>query len=798
MLHAPPGAGKSTLLPLTLLDDAWLGNSKILLLEPRKLAAKSIAQRMAQLLGEPLGERVGYRVRFDTCVGPKTRIEVITEGILTRMMQQDNALTGVGLIIFDEFHERSIHADLGLALGMEVRKFLRQDLRLLIMSATLDSRLLADQLHIPLLESQGKQYPVDLHYGPGTDLYSLPEIISSVIGEALSAHAGDVLAFLPGQGEIRKTENILQARYPEMAIYSLYGQMPFSKQQAVLLPHPKGKRKIVLATAIAETSLTIEGIRIVVDGGFMRSSRYNPNTGLNRLVTLPVTLDTATQRAGRAGRLGPGVCYRLWTKASQDKLLPFREPEMLQTDLASLALELHKWGISDPGELNWVTPPPEGHWEEAVTTLEHLGALYSGKITTHGLAVHAFPCHPRIAHLLVYSKELKLESLATDLAAVLEEKDPLPASMGLDINLRIEGLRRYRQASKGQKEFKKIEKAAQSFRQLVGIQPTNGPVDPYQTGLLLAQAFPERIASARPGNQALFQLANGRIASMDRRDDLAREPWIAIAHVNEGEKTGKIFLAAPLSPADLRPMVRIKPRIYWDAQEESVQAVEEWKIGQIRLQIKPLPSPDPELVLKVLLESIASFGERWLPFDKTVCQWQNRVLSLRNWNPDAGWPDVRTDQLLSKPEPWLSPYLQGVKSGDDLKKLPLLEILQHSLSFAQQRELDQQAPERLQLPSGSQVKIEYASSGEPPVLAARLQELFGWSQTPCVNEGKIPVLIHLLSPGYKPVQVTQDLENFWNKTYHEVKKELKRRYPKHLWPDDPWNAQAIRGVPRKK
>ncbi|WP_162415799.1 ATP-dependent helicase HrpB [Cyclobacterium roseum] len=798
MLHAPPGAGKSTLLPLTLLEEPWLGDQKILLLEPRKLAAKSIAQRMAQLLGEPLGERVGYRVRFDTCVGQNTQIEVITEGILTRMMQQDNALTDVGLVIFDEFHERSLHADLGLALGMEVREFLRQDLRLLIMSATLDSRLLAGQLHIPLVESQGKQYPVELHYGAGADLYSLPETISAVIGNALTAHAGDVLAFLPGQGEIKKTEKILRDRHPEMAVYSLYGQMPFGKQQAALLPHPQGKRKMVLATAIAETSLTIEGIRIVVDGGFMRSSQYNPNTGLNRLVTLPVTQDTATQRAGRAGRLGPGVCYRLWTKASQDKLLPFREPEMLQADLASLALELHKWGISDPRELSWVTPPPQGHWEEAVTLLEHLGALDAGKITAHGQALHGFPSHPRIAHLLVYSKDLNLESLATDLAAVLEEKDPLPAARGVDINLRIEGLRRFRMAKKGPKEFVKIEKAAQSFRKLLGIQAENGPVDPYQTGMLLAQAFPERIASARPGNQALFQLANGRMASMDRKDDLAREPWIAIAHVNEGEKTGRIFLAAPLSPTDLRPMVRIVPRIYWDAQEESVLAVEEWKIGQIRLQKKNLPTPDPEKVMLVLLETISQLGERFLPFDKKVGQWQNRVLSLRNWNPGAGWPDVRTEQLLSNPKPWLAPYLQGVKSGEDLSKLPLLEILQHSLGFAQQQELDQLAPEHLQLPSGSKVKIEYASSGEPPVLAARLQELFGWSQTPCINEGQVPVLIHLLSPGFKPVQVTQDLESFWNKTYHEVKKELKRRYPRHHWPEDPWNAQAIRGVPRKK
>ncbi len=798
LLHAPPGAGKSTLLPLTLLEENWLAGKKILLLEPRKLAAKTVAQRMAQLLGESPGERVGYRVRFDTCVGKNTRIEVITEGILTRMMQADNSLSDTGLVIFDEFHERSIHADLGLALCREVRQVLRPDLRLLVMSATLDSRLLAEKLQIPLLESLGRQYPVDLRYCEGTDLYALPSTISSVIGDAVASGEGDILAFLPGQGEIKKTAKILQTRYPELAILPLYGQLPFGRQQAVLLPHPEGKRKIVLATAIAETSLTIEGIRIVVDGGFMRSSRYNPNSGLNRLETLPVTQDTATQRAGRAGRLGPGTCYRLWSRATQDKLLPFREPEIQQTDLASLVLELYKWGISDFRELDWITPPPQGHWEEAVTTLEHLGALESGKITPHGKALHAFPSHPRIAHLLVVSQELDLQALATDLAAVLEEKDPLPAGAGLDINLRIEGLRRFRQSSRGQQEFRKIEKAAQSFRQLIGIQAANGAVDPHQTGLLLAQAFPERIASARPGNQGLFQLANGRMASMERRDDLARETWLAIAQVNERDRTGKIFLASPLSPSDLRPMVKIRPRIYWDAQEEAAQAVEEWKIGQILLQKKTIQSPDPEAIQQVLLETLANSGEKWLPFDEAVVQWQNRILSLKTWNPDADWPDVRTGQLLARAETWLAPYLKGARTASDLKKLPLREILQHSLSFSQQAEADKLAPERIQLPSGSWGAIRYFSSGEPPVLAARLQELFGWRQTPRINANRVPLLLHVLSPGYKPVQVTQDLENFWNQTYHEVKKELKRRYPKHLWPENPWEAQAITGVPRRK
>jgi len=798
LLHAPPGAGKSTLLPLTLLEEDWIGEQKILMLEPRKLAAKSIAQRMAHLLGESTGQRIGYRVRFDSCVSENTKIEVITEGILTRMMQQDNALEGVGLVIFDEFHERSIHADLGLALCREIQQILRPDLKLLIMSATLDSKILAEQLHCPLISSLGKEFPVSIHYRPGTDIFHLPENMAQVIGEAMAEHQGDVLAFLPGQGEIKKTAALVKERFPGLAVYTLYGQMAFGKQQAALLPDPQGRRKIVLATAIAETSLTIEGIQIVVDGGFMRTANFNPNSGLNRLVTLPVTQDTAIQRAGRAGRMGPGHCYRLWSRASQEKLLPFRQPEILETDLASLALELHKWGINDYQQLRWISPPPNGHWLQAVSSLEHLGAIENGKITPHGLALHAIPAHPRIAHLLVYSQVIGQESLATDLAALLEEKDPLPPSLGLDINLRIEGLRRYRQSSGKQRDFSKIEKVAQAYRKILDIPASNAPVDPYITGILLAQAFPERIASARPGNQAHFQLANGKIAAMDRKDDLAREPWIAIAQLHESTGVGKIFLASVLDPQDLKPMIKVMPRIYWDDQVEMVLAVEEWKIGQILLQKKNLKSPDKAQVTQAILSMLKNSGEKWLNFDENVEQWQNRIMSLRVWNGPGSWPDVSTAKLLETVNSWLAPYLSDVKSGQELFRLPLGKILQNSLSYSQQQALNELAPEKILLPSGSTARISYSSSGEPPVLAARLQELFGWSQTPRINENKTPLLVHLLSPGFKPVQVTRDLENFWNQTYHEVKKELKRRYPKHHWPDDPWEAQAVSGVKRRK
>jgi ATP-dependent helicase HrpB len=529
----------------------------------------------------------------------------------------------------------------------------------------------------------------------------------------------------------------------------------------------------------------------------MRTSRFNPNSGLNRLVTLPVTQDTATQRAGRAGRLSPGVCYRLWAGAIQEKLLPFRQPEILETDLTSLALELYKWGINDPSKLHWVTPPPQGNWAQAVNTLEHLGAIVGGKITPHGIALQAFPCHPRIAHLLIYSKEMGLEAHATDLAAVLEEKDPLPPGEGLDINLRIEGLRKYRASSQRHHNFKKIEQIAAAYRKILGTNVENSPIDPYATGMLIAQAFSERISSARPGNQAQFQLANGKIASMDRKDDLAHEPWIAIAQMDEREGMGKIFMAAPLSPTDLRPMVKSTQRVFWDDDEESIQAVEELRIGQIILQKKRLQNPDEELILQTLLDMLARSGEKWLTFDANFLQLQHRLMSLRKWNGPESLPDVSTSSLLKTVKIWLATYLKGINSSHELKKLPLGKILNDSLSYAQQQELKNLAPERITLPSGSAVAIQYSAEGEPPVLAARLQELFGWAQTPTINNGRVPLLIHLLSPGFKPVQVTQDLKNFWDNTYHEVKKELKRRYPKHLWPDNPWEAQAVRGVKRK-
>lgn len=796
ILHAPPGAGKSTILPLHFLGQSWLEKKKILMLEPRRLAASSIAHRMAGLLGEQVGDRVGYRIRFDTRISAKTKVEVITEGILSRLIQQDNELADIGLIIFDEFHERSIHSDLGLALCREIQQVLRPDLRILIMSATLDTDSLSTLLSAPVVSSPGRQYPVNIIYLGGTDPYLLPELCTQATRRALNETQGDILVFLPGKAEILKTAEMLKRAHPTLAVYPLYGQLPHGKQQAALLPHPAGKRKVVLATSIAETSLTIEGVQVVIDTGYTRSSRFDPKSGLTRLVTLPVTKDAADQRAGRAGRLGPGTCYRLWTTATQLNLLAFRTPEILETDLTALVLELTKWGTTAIQSLTWITPPPKAAIHQAFETLEAIGALEAGRITAHGKAVHALPCHPRIAHMLLKGVDTKLVELATDVAAVLEEKDPLDQASSLDLTLRVEFLRRYRRDNMNHKAVEKIEKVAAVYRKLLQVSQENVPVDPYAVGLLLAYAYPERIASSRPGNQAQFQLANGKIAAMDRKDDLSHQPWLAIAQLDDREKLGKIFSAAPLNPKDLKPMVKQRKKISWDSKKGGIIAIEEWRIGQIVLHSTPMKNPDKATLKAEVLRAVKDEGQHLLNFSPDVISWQNRVNFVRQNNPEEVWPDVSTPTLLQRSEDWLSMYLDQVRTVEDLRKIDLLSVLESTFSYEMGNRLNQLAPSYLEVPSGSKIPIQYQDSG-PPILAARLQELFGLLETPKINTGKTPVLIHLLSPGFKPVQVTTDLRSFWSSTYHEVKKELKRRYPKHYWPEDPFVATAVSGVRRK-
>ena len=790
LVNAPPGAGKSTLLPLALLDEVWLQEKKIIMLEPRRLAARTISARMASLLGEQPGETIGYRIRFENRVGKNTRLEVVTEGILTRMLQDDNALTGVGLVIFDEFHERSLNADVALALCREAQQVLRPDLRMLIMSATLNMPQLTALLKSPSVQSLGRQYPVEIIHTTAPDPHFLPELAARTVVDAVSVHHGDALVFLPGEGEIKKCAELLENSLPEISVHPLYGQLSQQEQLAAILPNRSGKRKIVLATSIAETSLTIEGIRIVVDSGFGKISRFDPKSGLSKLETIRISKDSADQRAGRAGRLSPGVCYRMWTQATHQRMTEHRVPEILEADLCSIALDLAQWGVTDANELAWLTPPPKAAMAQAHDTLRQIGALENGRITAHGNEVHRLACHPRLAHMLLLANDRALTSLGTDLAAVLEERDPLQGERGVDINLRIEALRRARN-TRMPPSFARIEKVAASYRRMLKVDADNGPVDPFETGLLLAYAYPERIASARPGNNAQFQLANGKYAMLSHHDDLSHQPWLAVAQMDLREGLGKIFLAAPLNPKDLLPMVKEVEAVTWDTRKGGLIATRDMKIGSIVLQSKPLTNPGEILVIAAILSGLKNEGGELLNFNEEMEQLQNRISSLSVWNPGDDWPRVDTAWLLDGNTEWLTPYLDGIKTADDLKKIDLADALFHFLPWEKQQALNSLAPSAIVVPSGSRVRIKYTGNGATPVLAVRLQEVFGLSDTPRVNNGKNPVVMHLLSPGYKPVQVTSDLKSFWNNLYFEVKKELQRRYPKHAWPDDPWTAPAV-------
>ncbi len=799
IVNAPPGAGKSTLLPLTLLDENWLAGKKIIMLEPRRLAAKTIATRMAELWGDKVGETIGYRIRFENRVSAQTKIEVVTEGILTRMLHTDNALENVGLVIFDEFHERSLFADVAMALCREAQQILRPDLRMMVMSATLNMPQLTALLNCPVAVSEGKQYPVEIKYVGEGDAFLLPETTSQVIVKAVKENEGDVLVFLPGEGEIRKCAELLKNKLPDYAIHPLYGQLPQREQFAAIMPNKNGKRKVVLATSIAETSLTIEGVKIVIDSGFARVSKFDPKSGLSRLETVQITKDSADQRAGRAGRLSAGVCYRMWTKANQERLIEHRIPEIMEADLAALVLDMAKWGISNLNQLTWLSPPPKAAVMQAKDVLTNLNALDTNKrITEHGKEIHQLPCHPRIAHMLLKAKQDNAIALATDIAAILEERDPLPKDSGIDINLRIEALRRSRQNNSAGNRFGRIEKVAESYRKMLNQEVENGPVDDHETGLLLAYTYPERIAFARPGNNAQFQLANGKIAAIGHRDNLANEPWLAVAHIDTRDGLGKIFMASPLNPKDLLPLVKEREVITWDTRKGGLIATKDLRIGSIVLQSKPLAAPSEENLVASISTAIKNEGEALLNFDDAFTQLQNRILSVCKWNQYKDWPNVSTDELLLNNMDWLGFYLPKVKRPDDLKKINLSEALLQYLSWEQQQNLNTLAPAKITVPSGSNIGIKYLANGETPILSVRLQEVFGMADTPTINNGKIPLVLHLLSPGFKPVQVTSDLRSFWNNTYFEVKKELKRRYPKHAWPDDPWTEKAVAKVgPRR-
>lgn len=794
ILQAPPGAGKSTVLPLELLHEPWLEGQKIWMLQPRRLAARNVAARMADLLGEPVGQTVGYQVRFERRVGPATRIEVLTEGILTRRLQQDPGLEGVGLILFDEFHERSLQADLGLVLCREVQQALRPDLRLLLMSATLDAEGLGTFLQAPVLTAEGRQYPVEIRYLPRDPEGPLPGVVAAAVSRALAEHAGDVLVFLPGVAEIARVERLLTERHPEIKITPLYGDLPLAAQQAAILPDPR-QRKVVLATSIAETSLTIEGIRVVVDSGYSRLPRFEARSGLTRLVTVRVTRDAAQQRAGRAGRLGPGVCYRLWSPATDAQLLPQRRPEILEADLASLVLELARWGCRIPTPWTGSHRPRRGF---AAGPRSARGPGGAGKPhpdrAGQGPArvAHPPPAGPSAAGGSGFGAGRPRRRLG---GAAGGARPPAPRGRGrpgpadrspaaLAPDPAGFARCRDRRAVQGGAPQPGVAQAA-------GGDNRQPPPDPHTVGLLVAQAYPDRLAQLREGDRLRYRLSGGAGYGWARTT-----PWPAPL-AGRGPSGCRPGGRAHLSGCSGRarasgPLARPVEHIAWDARNGVLVAQRELRIGEVVLSKEPLAHLEPARRREVLCQAVRSEGLGLLPWTEALRQWQARVLSLRRWRPEEGWPDVSDAHLLETLEDWLAPWLDGVSRREDFGRLELQSLLGGLLPWPLPARLEALAPTRLEVPSGSKIKLTYSPDGSPPVLAVKLQELFGLADTPTVNEGRTPVLLHLLSPAGRPIQVTQDLKSFWNNTYPEVRKELRGRYSKHPWPEDPWNAEPTR------
>ncbi|MBI3446520.1 MAG: ATP-dependent helicase HrpB [Magnetospirillum sp.] len=813
VLQAPPGAGKTTRVPLALLDEPWLGGGRILMLEPRRLAARAAATRMAATLGEEAGETVGWRIRFDSRVGPKTRIEVVTEGILGRMIQDDPSLPGVGLVIFDEFHERSLFADFGLALALESQQGLRDDLKLLVMSATLDGEPVARLMgHVPVVTSEGRAYPVATRFLTRPEPRRFADEVAAAVVRAMAEEEGDVLVFLPGAAEIRRVETLL-AEHPAMGgirLAPLYGDLSQEAQDAAIRPSRDGSRKVVLATAIAETSLTIEGVRVVVDGGQMRRPRFDPGTGMTRLVTLPVSRASAEQRRGRAGRLGPGVCYRLWSEAEDRALAPWTAPEMVEADLAPLALDLAQWGVTDANSLAWLDPPPVPHLAQARALLLDLGALdEGGRITAHGRAMVRLPLHPRLAHMVLRAKELGRAGLACDLAALLEERDVLRAGRGFkdgDLRLRLDALRTNQgfdprhglSVDKG--ALARVRQAAREGRRRLGLKAGEQQGESADAGLLVAFAYPDRIARRRPGGEPRYATTGGGGALFAQHEPLAAEEWLALAELDGNRREARIFLAAPLTLAEIdqhfESHIRTETTCRWDNRDEVVLARRQRLLGKLVIEDKAQKEADPVQVAAAMAEGIRSLGLVCLPWSPEQQRLRRRVDFLRGLDPEGGWPDLSEVALLAGLEKWLVPYLSGMSRRAHLARLDLGVALAGMLSWEQKKRLDEMAPTHAEVPSGSRLPIDY--DGEVPVLAVRLQEMFGCADTPRIGGGKVALLLHLLSPARRPVQVTRDLASFWANAYRQVKADLKGQYPKHWWPDDPMQAEPTARIkPRK-
>ncbi|MGH8505816.1 MAG: ATP-dependent helicase HrpB [Stenotrophobium sp.] len=799
VLAAPPGSGKTTVVPLALLDEAWLRGNSILMLEPRRVAARAAAARMAWLLGEPVGQTVGYQVRHEKKRSAQTRIEVITEGLLTRRLQADPELPGVGLVIFDEFHERSLDADLGLALTLDARANLNPALRLLVMSATLDTQRVARLLGAaPVVESGGKLFPVDIRYKPvRADEFNDVSVANAVLA-ALGETEGDILAFLPGGREIRHAQQRLEQRLTgRVRVLPLYGELSSAEQDAALRPTHDGVRKVILATNIAQTSLTVEGVNTVVDGGYVRVARFDFGSGSNRLDTQRISRASAEQRAGRAGRLGPGVCYRLWSQDINGSLAAHDTPEILAADLSRFALELAAWGVDDPATLALLDAPAAVSWRYARELLRALGALTeTGRITAHGRELVRLPATPRRAHMLLLAKKNGLAPLAAWTAALLEEREG--GAGGADLESGLEAVFAGRAEPALTRRVR--DAASQMLRVLGEESPAVSRLPSPEIGRVISWAYPERIARRRQGQPGVYLCADGGEARLPASDALAQSEWLAIAHwsVDAGGRSAarKIRQAASLGEAvllrDHAQRLCETAKVGWDPQREAVLAEQQKTLDAIVIEQRPLREPQPEAVRTAMIAGLRSLGLQALPWTDAARQWQARVSSLRAWRPDQHWPEVADDALLAGLEDWLGPFLDGVSRRDHLARLDLASLLNSRLDYGQQQKLAQLAPTHLPVPSGSRIALTYSMDGAPPVLAVKLQELFGLADTPAVNEGRQPVLIHMLSPGQRPVAVTQDLAGFWARGYADVKKDMKGRYPRHPWPDDPLAAVATR------
>ena len=801
VVTAPPGAGKSTLLPITLLQSLQQGE-KVLMLEPRRLAARQIAERMADMLGEKPGQTVGYRVRFESRTSASTRIEVLTEGILTRMLVDDATLDGVGAVVFDEFHERSLNSDLALALVREAQQVLRPDLKIVIMSATIDAASICDALQAPLVECSGRMFPVELSYANAD--FALPDCASTVASAVRSMHAaheGDILAFLPGQGEIMKCRDLLADSLAPTRVLPLYGQLPPEQQRAAIMPSRPGERKVVLATSIAETSLTIEGVRIVVDSGLCRRQVYDARTGLSHLETVRISRDMATQRMGRAGRVSEGHCLRLWSRAADLRMEAQRKPEIAEADLTSVRLSIATFGERDMMALPWLTLPPQPAVKGAEALLCALGSVEAdGRITPLGSRMASLPCHPRISRMMLGAGTPSLQALACDVAALLEEKDPMADGSGADLSLRVSRLRQMRREGQTGR-WMRILQIAREYRRMLRVEECLVDVAPEEVGLLVALAYPERVAQASDAI-GTYRLAGGGCVRVEQSDWLTSHEWLAVASMNASAgQTGRVFLAAPVDKEALASALgREVDRLAWDNKQGIVVSRREVRVGQLVLTSRPLADVSQEQLTYVVCEAAERYGQGMFSWDESVQRLQQRVVQVAVWHPELSIPDLSTEALLRTVRQWLPFYLtqngRVLTSATDLRRLDLASILWNIIPYDLQQAIDRLAPTHIEVPTGSRIRVDYRPGAAAPVLSVRLQECFGMQQTPTVDGGRIPVLMELLSPGYKPVQLTQDLPHFWQTTYFDVRKELRRRYPKHSWPENPLEAEAVRGVKR--